>query len=132
MYAFREEEIDKAVANFGKWKQALEAKVTKKEAELLEAKQKREELIEEIREQVGYTVDPRDERFQAILEQKEKEDKKRKKEEKKKKRAEKMLAYILQSNDKIEKAQDNKESNNKTEPQKNENNDDEKDSKKVE
>lgn len=87
----------------------MNAKIAKKEAELLEAKQKREKIIEEIREELGYNVDPRDERFQAILEQKEKEDKKKKKELKKKMRAEKLLAYIQQTD--IESKEEEKEKN---------------------
>ncbi|NP_001155981.1 growth arrest and DNA-damage-inducible, gamma interacting protein 1 [Nasonia vitripennis] len=99
----REEEIDKAMANFEKWKAALEAKVAKKEAELRAAKKKKEKVMQEIKEQIGYNIDPRDERFKQILEQKEKEDKKKKKEEKKKLRAEKLMAYLAKQSQEIDK-----------------------------
>lgn len=93
---FREEEIDAVVVNFDKWKEALAAKIAKKEAEVSAAKQKKERMLQEIREQFGYHIDTKDERFQEMLAQKEKEDKKRKKEEKKKKNAEKLIAFIAQ------------------------------------
>lgn len=88
--------------------------------------------MEEIREQIGYNVDPRDERFKAVLEQKEKEDKKRKKEEKKKKKAEKMLAFIQQCNVKAEGDENKQKSNKETMSQKNAGEVDEKENKKTE
>lgn len=100
---FREEDIDKIVANFDKWKTALEAKVAKREAELTAAKQKKERMMEEMKEQFGYNIDQRDERFQQMLAEKEKEDKKRKKEEKKKLRNEKMLTFLAQQSQEADK-----------------------------
>ncbi|XP_014209213.1 growth arrest and DNA damage-inducible proteins-interacting protein 1 [Copidosoma floridanum] len=97
----REEEIAKVVANFGKWEAELKAKIAKKEAELLEAKQRKEAVLEEIREHFGFQIDAKDERFQEMLEQKEKEDKKRKKEEKKKKKHER---FIMSMNKQMEAA----------------------------
>lgn len=80
---------------------ALNAKIEKKEAEVLEAKKKKERMLAEIREQFGYHVDTKDERFQEMLAQKEKDDKKRKKEEKKQKNAEKLMAYIAKQEEEM-------------------------------
>lgn len=44
---------------------------------------RREKLMEEVRRHFGYTVDTRDERFQELLAQKEKEQKKKMKEARK-------------------------------------------------
>jgi len=90
----REEEIEKVLANMDTWRKAFQDKILKKEAEILAAKERKEAMLEEVREHFGFKIDTKDERFQEMLAQKEKEDKKRKKEERKKKKAEKMLARM--------------------------------------
>ncbi|XP_058807129.1 large ribosomal subunit protein mL64 [Phymastichus coffea] len=103
----REEYIDKTVAKFDEWRAALDAKIAKKEAEVQAAKEKKERLMAEIREQFGYNIDPRDERFKEILALKEKEDKKKKKEEKKKKKEAKLLSWL---NSQVNEMNDKKDS----------------------
>lgn len=89
------------VGNFDKWKAALQAKLEKKEADVLLAKQRKERMMEELREQFGFYIDPRDERFKEMLEQKEKEDKKKKKELKKQKKAERMMLLLKKAEDEM-------------------------------
>ncbi|XP_015113370.1 growth arrest and DNA damage-inducible proteins-interacting protein 1 [Diachasma alloeum] len=91
----REETITKNMAMVGKWQNELKAKLAKKEADVVAAKERKARLVEEVRRQFGFAIDPRDERFKQLLEQKEKEDKKRKKEAKKKERAAKFLASMM-------------------------------------
>lgn len=80
----------------GKWEKELRAKLAKKEADVQAAKDRKARLVEEVRRQFGFAVDPRDERFKALLEQKEKEDKKLKKEAKKKERAARFLSSMME------------------------------------
>ena len=81
-----------------KWINELKARLAKKEAQIAEAKERKERLIEEVRRHFGFKVDPRDERFKEMLTQKEKEDKKRKKAAKKQARADKLLAALSTGN----------------------------------
>lgn len=92
----REEEISKKLEKLNQWKQDLNAKIHKKEAEAIAAKEKKERLIEEVRRHFGYKVDPKDERFKEMLEQKEKEDKKKQKEEKRKLKEEKLMSKLIE------------------------------------
>lgn len=88
---------DKIVANLGKlnkWKTDLEARVAKKEAEALVAKAKREQLLEDVRQEIGFKIDFKDPRFKALMEKKELDAKKAKKAEKKKKREELLIAKV--------------------------------------
>lgn len=91
----REEQIEKKLAKLDSWKKELNEKVQKREAEALAAKQKKERLVEEVRRHFGFTIDPRDERFKEMLALKEKEDKKKTKEAKKQAREEKIMAKLL-------------------------------------
>ncbi|XP_055854797.1 growth arrest and DNA damage-inducible proteins-interacting protein 1 [Episyrphus balteatus] len=91
----REEEITKKLEKLEQWKADLNAKVAKKEADALAAKQRKERLVEEVRRHFGFKVDPRDERFKEMLEQKEKEDRKKQKEAKRKAKEEKMMAKLI-------------------------------------
>lgn len=50
--------------------------------------------MEEVRQHFGYYVDPKDEKFQELLQKKEKEEKKAAKEAKKKAKQERMIAEI--------------------------------------
>ncbi|XP_063994784.1 large ribosomal subunit protein mL64 [Diachasmimorpha longicaudata] len=92
----REETITKNIALVGKWEKDLKARLAKKEATVLAAKERKARLVEEVRRQFGFAIDPRDERFQQLLEQKEKEDKKLKKETRKKEKAARFLASMME------------------------------------
>ncbi|XP_055906270.1 growth arrest and DNA damage-inducible proteins-interacting protein 1 [Eupeodes corollae] len=91
----REEEIEKKLEKLEQWKADLNAKIAKKEADALVARQRKERLVEEVRRHFGFKVDPRDERFKEMLEQKEKEDRKKQKEAKRKAKEEKMMAKLI-------------------------------------
>ncbi|KRT79104.1 hypothetical protein AMK59_6699, partial [Oryctes borbonicus] len=80
----REEEISNKMLKLDIWIKELNSRIAKKEGEALEAKQRKEKLIEEVRRHFGYTVDPRDDRFKEMLQKKEKEQKKAMKEARKK------------------------------------------------
>lgn len=58
------------------------------------AKERKDRLIEEVRRHFGYTVDPRDERFKLLLEQREKQQKKVIKEQRRKEKEAKFLAKL--------------------------------------
>lgn len=92
----REDGIDKKLAKLDTWIKELNERTAKKEADAKAAKARKERLIEEVRRQFGFKLDPRDERFQELLAQKEKEDKKKLKEERRKIKEEKMLARLQQ------------------------------------
>ncbi|KAJ8676516.1 hypothetical protein QAD02_012303 [Eretmocerus hayati] len=49
-----EKKADKAVRNFDKWRAELQARIDEKEAKILAAKQKREKVLEEVRERFAY------------------------------------------------------------------------------
>ena len=59
-----------------------------------QAQEKKDRLIEEVRQQIGYSVSIKDPRFVEMLEQKEKEVKKSEKEAKKKIRTEKAMKSL--------------------------------------
>lgn len=92
----REDDIDKKMAKLDTWTKELNAKIAKKEADTKAAKERKERIVEEVRRQFGFKLDVRDERFQTLLAQKEKEDKKKQKEERRKVKEEKMLAKLQQ------------------------------------
>lgn len=91
-----EEEVDKNMANLDKWIADFHAKNEKKEAEQLALKQKKEKLIDEICEYLGYDIDPRDPRFQEAVEQRNKEQKKARKVKKQQESYEKMITKLKQ------------------------------------
>lgn len=97
----RENEIDKKLQKLDQWSRELNEKVAKREAEAKAAKERKERLVEEVRRQFGFKMDARDERFQEMLAQKDKEDRKKQKEIKRKQKEEKMLAKLMQKNDEI-------------------------------
>lgn len=88
----REENIARNLAKLDKWKEDLQKRLAKKEADVRLAKEKRERMVEEIRRQFGFRIDPRSPKFQELLEQKKKEDAKASKKLKK----EKQKAYLLE------------------------------------
>lgn len=91
----RENDISKRIDKLGQWKQELHLRTMKKETDALAAKQKKERLIEEVRRHFGYKVDPRDERFKEVLEQKEREDKKKQKEAKRQAKEQKLMSKLV-------------------------------------
>lgn len=91
-----EKEVDKNMANLDKWIADYHAKAEKKKAEQLMLKQKKEKLIDEICEYLGYEIDPRDPRFQEAVEQREKEQKKARKVKKQQESYEKMITKLKQ------------------------------------
>lgn len=118
----REDDVAKKLNKLEQWKSELNAKIVKKETEALEAKQRKERLVEEVRRHFGFKVDPRDERFKELLEQKEKEDRKKQKEAKKKAKEAKMMAKLVDSTSKdkeLENIKKDSESNVQGENQKN-------------
>lgn len=90
----REEAIGKGMEKLEAWKQELHNKVKKKEADALAAKMKKERLIEEVRRHFGYTVDPRDERFKEVLEQKDREERKKEKQAKREAKENKLISKL--------------------------------------
>lgn len=91
-----EEEVDKNMANLDKWIADYHGKKEKKKAEMLELKLKKERLVEEISEYLGYEIDPRDPRFQEAVEQREKEKKKALKAKKQQESYDKMITKLRQ------------------------------------
>lgn len=93
-YRVREEHYEKMLATVEQHKQKIREKILSKMAAAEEAKKKRDSLLEEVKRHFGYTIDPKDEKFQLMLEQKEKEQKKLQKDLKKKKREEYFMAKL--------------------------------------
>uniref|UniRef100_A0A1B0AR99 Large ribosomal subunit protein mL64 n=1 Tax=Glossina palpalis gambiensis TaxID=67801 RepID=A0A1B0AR99_9MUSC len=91
----RDEEINNKMKKLDQWKQDLQNKIDKKEAEVLAIKQRKERLIEEVRHHFGFKIDPRDERFKIVLEQKEKEEKKKMKEGKRQAKEQKLMSKLV-------------------------------------
>lgn len=98
----RQQELLNKMKKVKQWKMDLEARVAKKLADANAAKEKKEKLIEEVRRHFGYKVNPKDERFQEMLLQKEKEERKKAKELKKKQREEMLLAQFLEKSKKTD------------------------------
>lgn len=82
----REEKIATNMGKLNKWMDDLNNRIAKKEQEALAAKEKRDRLMEEVRQHFGFKIDMRDPRFKEMIEKKELEEKKAKKAEKKKQR----------------------------------------------
>ncbi|KAI4492608.1 hypothetical protein M0804_002399 [Polistes exclamans] len=90
----READVSQKMAKLDKWMNDLNARVAKKEADILEAKKRKDRLIEEVRNELGLLVSVHDEKFKAAMAEKEKLEKKKLKEAKKKVKEEKMLARL--------------------------------------
>lgn len=95
-----EAEVEANMANSDKWIAEYHAKIEKKREEALVLKQKKEKLIDEISEYLGYEIDPRDPRFQEAVEQRDKEQKKARKVKKQQESYDKMLSKLKQMADK--------------------------------
>ncbi|XP_068627940.1 large ribosomal subunit protein mL64 [Battus philenor] len=94
----REKEVAAKFAKLEQWKNELNAKVAKKAAEIQAAKVKKERLVEEVRRHFGFTLDPRDERFQEMLTKREKEQKKLEKQARMEAKEKIMIAKLQQKN----------------------------------
>ncbi|XP_055624849.1 growth arrest and DNA damage-inducible proteins-interacting protein 1 [Toxorhynchites rutilus septentrionalis] len=105
----REEEIEKKMQKLEQWTADLNARVAKKEADARAAKERKDRLVEEVRRHFGFKVDPRDERFQEMLAQKEKEDRKKVKEAKRKEKEIKMLEKLKKKTASLEELDPNAE-----------------------
>lgn len=95
----REDNIAKKLEKLEMWKHELNTKIAKKESSAKEAKDRKDRLVEDVRRHFGYKVDPRDDRFKELLEQKEREDRKRLKEEKRKVKEAKMITKLAGKNE---------------------------------
>lgn len=91
----RDDEIAKKIEKLDQWKNELNAKIAKKEADARAAKDRKDRIVEEVRRHFGFKVDARDEKFQELLEQKEKEDRKQQKEAKRKIKEAKMYEKLV-------------------------------------
>ncbi|XP_045492068.1 growth arrest and DNA damage-inducible proteins-interacting protein 1 [Colias croceus] len=92
----RDKDVAAKFAKLDQMKKELNDKMAKKAAEVEAAKQKKERLVEEVRRHFGFTLDPRDERFQEMLAKREKEQKKREKQAKIEAKEKMMLAKLQQ------------------------------------
>lgn len=102
----REKKISQNFTKLDKWMEDLNARIAKKEEEARMAKEKRERLLEEIRQEFGFKIDFRDPRFKALMEKKELEQKKAKKMEKKKKREEQLMEKLKEQAEQTKKTDD--------------------------
>ncbi|XP_045459463.1 growth arrest and DNA damage-inducible proteins-interacting protein 1 [Melitaea cinxia] len=94
----REMELAAKFAKLDQWKKELNDKINKKAAEVQSAKQKKERLVEEVRRHFGFTLDPRDQRFQEMLAKREKEQKKLEKQARMEAKEKAMIAKLQQKN----------------------------------
>lgn len=99
----REEEIAKKMEKLDQWTADLNARIAKKEADARAAKERKDRLVEEVRRHFGFKIDPRDERFQEMLAQKEKEDRKKVKEAKRAEKEVKMMEKLKKKTADLEK-----------------------------
>ncbi|XP_053684868.1 growth arrest and DNA damage-inducible proteins-interacting protein 1 [Sabethes cyaneus] len=98
----RENEIAKKLEKLDQWTADLNARIAKKEADARAAKDRKDRLVEEVRRHFGFKIDPRDERFQEMLAQKEKEDRKKVKEAKRKEKEVLMLEKLKKKTEQME------------------------------
>lgn len=88
------------------WMKELKDRQQKKEAVARVAQEKKDNLIEEVRQHFGYLVSMKDPKFQEMLELKEKEAKKAEKEIKKKVRVEKNTSKAIAQAEAVSKAEE--------------------------
>ncbi|KZS12579.1 CR6-interacting factor [Daphnia magna] len=91
----RQKDIELKMGKLALWMKELKDRQEKKEAVVRAAQEKKDILIEEVRQHFGYVVSMKDPKFQEMMEQKEKEAKKAGKEMKKKVRVEKATSKAL-------------------------------------
>ncbi|XP_076341099.1 large ribosomal subunit protein mL64-like [Tachypleus tridentatus] len=93
----REQEIKNKIAKLDALKKEFYEQQAKKIADAKVQKEKKERMIEEVRQFLGYNIDPKDPKFKEMLEKKEKEEKRAEKEARKKEKQDKILAKLAQS-----------------------------------
>lgn len=91
----REEEIERNMAKLADARIAMLERDAAKKAKADEERLQREQMILEVREYIGYNVEPSDPKFKEVMEMKEEEKKKAAKEARKKAKQEKMLAKLM-------------------------------------
>ncbi|XP_031622586.1 stress response protein NST1 [Contarinia nasturtii] len=96
----REDKIAQNLTKLDKWMVELKQRVAQKEKAAIEAKKKREQVLEDIRQEFGFKIDQKDPRFQALMERKELEEKKAKKAAKKAKKEEYTRKKLLMATEK--------------------------------
>merc|ERR1719369_2489163 len=90
----RQAELLVKVGKLEIWKKEVRDRVAAKERAAIASKEKKERLIEEVRQIFGFRIDPKDERFKQALEKKEAEEKKALKAAKKLERQKKMISKM--------------------------------------
>ncbi|XP_058062180.1 large ribosomal subunit protein mL64 [Anopheles bellator] len=101
----READIARKLEKLDQWTADLNARIEKKEREARVAKERKDRLVEEVRRHFGFKVDPRDERFQEMLAQKEREDRKKVKDAKRKEKEDKMMEKLQKKTEELEAAE---------------------------
>ncbi|XP_075545555.1 growth arrest and DNA damage-inducible proteins-interacting protein CRIF [Dermacentor variabilis] len=91
----REEEVEKNMAKLTDARIAMLEREATRKAKADEERQQREQMILEVREYIGYNVEPSDPKFKEVMAMKEEERKKVQKEARKKAKQEKMLAKLM-------------------------------------
>lgn len=94
----REREIEANLDKLAQWRQEMLQKEDKKKQEELERKAVMEERIREVREYIGYNVDPNDPKFIEVMEMKQAERREAAKEAKKLAKKEKMMQRLMNVN----------------------------------
>lgn len=98
----RQKDIEAKVEKLDVWIKELKTRQNKKLADAKLAQEKKDALIEEVRQHFGYLVSLKDPRFQEMLELKEKEMKKASKEAKKKTKQDKDFNRLVETAAKID------------------------------
>ncbi|KAL1430521.1 hypothetical protein MTO96_014958 [Rhipicephalus appendiculatus] len=91
----REEEVEKNMAKLADARIAMLERDAKKKAKAEEERRNREQMILEVREYIGYNVEPSDPKFKEVMAMKEEEKKQAAKEARKKAKQERMLAKLM-------------------------------------
>ncbi|CAN7999118.1 unnamed protein product [Ixodes hexagonus] len=91
----REQDVERNIAKVKEWRFAMLEREAKKKAAAEEQRIQREELIREVREYIGYNVEPSDPKFKEVMDMKEEERKQAAKEARKKAKQERMLAKLM-------------------------------------
>lgn len=91
----REEEIERNMAKLANARIAMLEREAERNTKAEEQRIQREQMILEVREYIGYNVEPSDPKFKEVMEMKEEERKKAQKEARKKAKQERMLAKLM-------------------------------------
>lgn len=91
----REDAVEKNMAKLADARIAMLERDAKKKAKAEEDRRHREQMILEVREYIGYNVEPSDPKFKEVMAMKEEERKQAAKEARKKAKQEKMLAKLM-------------------------------------